>query len=175
MKLDFEVPSTYLGSRRPGLAISARAHAFPGRSFEGKVKAVGSRVDPATRSIRVRAVLPNPDRALKPGLLMRVELLKNPRDALVIPEEALLPVGDRQAVLVVDGEQGNTVVRREIRIGARRPGEVEVLEGLAAGERVVSHGTLKVRPGQQVRIAAVDDGSTPYAELLQSLDDGSAQ
>jgi membrane fusion protein (multidrug efflux system) len=106
---------------------------------------------------------------------MRVELLKNPRDALVIPEEALLPVGDRQAVLVVDGEQGNTVVRREIRIGARRPGEVEVLEGLAAGERVVSHGTLKVRPGQQVRIAAVDDGSTPYAELLQSLDDGSAQ
>jgi membrane fusion protein (multidrug efflux system) len=174
MKLDFEVPSTYLQTLRPGLAISATAHAFPGRVFAGEVKAVGSRVDPATRSIRVRAVLPNPERILKPGLLMQVELLKNPRDALVIPEEALVPLGDRQSVLLVDTANGNTVVRRAIRIGARRPGEVEVLDGLAAGERVISHGTLKVRPGQQVSIAAVDDGSTPYDQLLQSLGDSDA-
>jgi len=89
----------------------------------------------------------------------------------VIPEEALLPLGDRQYVLLIDVDNGNTVVRREISIGARRPGEVEVLDGLAAGDRVVSHGTLIVRPGQQVSIAAVDDGSTTYDQLLRSLED----
>jgi membrane fusion protein (multidrug efflux system) len=171
MKLDFEVPSTYLEALRPGLGVTASAHAFPGHLFTGEVKAVGSRVDPATRSIRVRAELPNPERLLKPGLLMQVELLKNPRDTLVIPEEALLPLGDRQYVLLIDVDNGNTVVRREISIGARRPGEVEVLDGLAPGDRVVSHGTLIVRPGQQVSIAAVDDGSTTYDQLLQSLED----
>ncbi len=174
MKLDFEVPSTYLESLRPGLLITASAHAFPGRAFAGEVKAIGSRVDPATRSIRVRALLPNPERILKPGLLMQVELLKNPRDTLVVPEEALVPLGDRQSVLLVDANNGNAVVRREISIGMRRPGEVEVLDGLAAGDRVISHGTLKVRPGQRVSIAAVDDGSTPYDQLLQSLEDSNA-
>ena len=171
MNLDFEVPSTYLEALRPGLGVTASTHAFPGRVFTGEVKAVGSRVDPATRSIRVRAELPNPERILKPGLLMQVGLLKNPRDTLVIPEEALLPLGDRQYVLLIDVDNGNTVVRREISIGARRPGEVEVLDGLAAGDRVVSHGTLIVRPGQQVSIAAVDDGSTSYDQLLRSLED----
>jgi len=174
MKLDFEVPSTYLEALRPGLAIQATAHAFPGQVFSGEVRAVGSRVDPATRSVRVRALLPNPERILKPGLLMRVELLKNPREALVIPEEALVPLGEKQSVLLVDDARDNTVERREIRIGARRAGEVEVLAGLAAGERVISHGTLKVRPGQQVSIAAVDDGSTPYDQLLQSFADSKA-
>lgn len=175
MKLEFEVPSTYLASLRPGLAITATARAFPGRAFEGEVKALGSRVDPATRSIRVRAVIPNPERALKPGLLMQLELLSNPRDALVIPEEALMPLGDRQFVLLVDAANANTVIRREISIGGRRPGEVEVLAGLAAGDRVISHGTLKVKPGQQVTIAAVDDGSMPYGELLRSLDTPDSQ
>lgn len=174
MKLDFEVPSTYLETLRPGLAIQATAHAFPGQVFDGEVRAVGSRVDPATRSVRVRALLPNPERTLKPGLLMHVELLKNPREALVIPEEALVPLGEKQSVLLVDAARDSTVERREIRIGARRAGDVEVLAGLAAGERVISHGTLKVRPGQQVSIAAVDDGSTPYAQLLQSLAESKA-
>jgi membrane fusion protein (multidrug efflux system) len=174
MKLDFEVPSTYLETLRPGLDIVATAHAFPSREFAGEVKAVGSRVDAATRSIRVRAVMPNPDGILKPGLLMRVELLKNPRDALVIPEESLVPLGDRQSVLLIEAGEGNTVVRREIRIGARRAGEVEVLAGLSKGDQVISHGTLKVRPGQKVSIAAVDDGSTPYDQLLQSLEQSDA-
>jgi membrane fusion protein (multidrug efflux system) len=173
MKLDFEVPSTYLASLKVGLAIAASAHAFPGHQFHGEVKAVGSRIDPATRSVRVRATLPNPDRTLKPGLLMRVELLRNPREALVIPEEALVPQGDRQSVLLVGDD--DVVVSRDIRVGARRPGQVEVIEGLAPGDRVITHGTLKVRPGQRVSVAAVDDGSTPYAELLQALDGGPAQ
>jgi membrane fusion protein (multidrug efflux system) len=83
-----------------------------------------------------------------------------------------MPLGDRQFVLLVDPADGNKVVRREIRIGGRRPGEVEVVSGLKAGEQVITHGTLKVRPGQQVVIGAVDDGSRSLHELLESTTGG---
>ena len=165
MKLEFAVPSPFLPVLRPGLAVHATARAFGERRFEGEVSAVDSRVDPITRAVLVRALIPNPEQLLKPGLLMQVTLLKNPRQALVIPEAALMPLADRQFVLVVDAE--NKVGRREVRIGARRPGEVEVLEGLAAGERVVTDGTVKVRDGQTVTITAIDDGTTPLRELLE--------
>jgi membrane fusion protein (multidrug efflux system) len=161
MKLGFQVPSTYLAVLQPGLAIT-------GRSFQGKVKAIDSRIDAATRAIRVRAVLPNPEQILKPGMLMQVELLQQPRQSIIIPEEALMPQGERQFVLLVDEAGGNKVVRREVSIGGRRPGEVEVIDGLQPGEQVITHGTLKVRPGEQVVIGAVDDGSRPLHELLES-------
>jgi membrane fusion protein (multidrug efflux system) len=117
----------------------------------------------------VRALLPNPDRVLKPGMLMQVELLHNRRQALLIPEEALVPQGEQQFVLLVDPANGNRVARREVHIGGRRPGEVEVLSGLQPGEKVITHGTLKVRPGQQVVIGAVDDGTQPLESLLKAL------
>lgn len=169
MKLEFPVPSTYLQTLRPGLEIEATAQAYDDNKIEGEVKSIDSRIDPATRSVRVRAMLPNPDRHLKPGMLMRIELFTNPRESLAIPEEALVPLGASQFVLVVNEQDDNKVLRRDVRIGARRPGVVEVLEGLDAGDKVITHGTLKARPGMQVRIAAVDDGSMPLAELLKSL------
>jgi len=150
VKLDFAVPSTYLTVLRPGLNIVARSESFPGRVFEGEVKSVDSRIDPVTRSIVARAVLPNDDGALRPGLLMKVELLKNPRRAVVIPESALIPRGRKQFVHVIDEANGNTVERREVTIGARRRGEAEVLEGLAAGETVIIEGGFRVRPGEKV-------------------------
>ncbi len=117
-------------------------------------------------------MLPNPERLLKPGMLMQVVLLNNPRESLVIPEEALIPLGTQQFVYLVDESDGPRAVKREIRIGARRPGEVEVLAGLEAGTRVITHGTLKVRPDQPVKITAVDDGTRPLAELLRALPGG---
>ncbi len=168
MKLDFPVPSTYLEALRRGLPISARARAYPGRAFEGEIKSIASRVDAATRSVLVRAVLANDDQALKPGMLMRVELHKNPRDALIIPEESLVPRGNRQFVLLVDEAGGNKVLRREVRIGGRRAGEVEILNGVAPGDKVITDGTLKVRPGQAVSIRALDDGGRALREMLES-------
>lgn len=169
MKLEFRIPGTYLDAIRPGLEVIATARAFHERSFSGTVKAVDSRVDPVTRSIRVRAMLPNPELLLKPGMLMQIVLLNNPREALVIPEEALIPLGTQQFVYTVDETDGPRAVKREIRIGARRPGEVEVVEGLQAGDRVISHGTLKVRNDEEVTVIAEDDGSKPLAEMLRSL------
>jgi membrane fusion protein (multidrug efflux system) len=167
MKLEFPLSATYLEVLHPELEVIATSRAFAGRNFTGTVKSVDSRIDPVTRSIRVRALLPNPEFLLRPGMLMHVELLKNPRKALVIPEEALQPLGEQQFVFVVTAD--STVEKRALRIGARRPGLVEVVEGLAAGEQVVTHGHMKIRPGAAVTITAIDDGSLPLSGLLRSL------
>jgi len=167
MKLDFTVPAIYLTTLVPGLRIEARSVAFADQPFEGRLSGVNSRIDPVTRSIAVRAILPNPERSLKPGLLMTVEMLKNPRDVLVIPEEALIPIGQRHDVFVVEPSAVPPIAhRRQVTIGARRPGEVEIKEGLEAGEFVVIHGTLRVRPDQPVAITAVAKGDEALDELL---------
>lgn len=167
MKLDFAVPAIHMATLRKGLPIIARAPSYADRTFKGEVTGINSRIDRTTRSIIARAILPNPDRLLKPGLLMSVELLKNQRDVLVIPEEALIPSGRINHVLVVDKAVNPTVAeRREVGIGGRRPGEVEILNGLEAGEFVIIHGTLRVRPGQEVKIIAVDTGDKSLKQLL---------
>jgi membrane fusion protein (multidrug efflux system) len=170
MKLDFTVPAIFLTTLKPGLSIEAKAPAFAGRKFEGKVSSINSRIDPITRSVTVRALLPNPDRLLKPGLLMTVELLKNPREALMIPEEALIPTGRKNHVLVVDRSADPPVPqRRQVTTGGRRPGEVEILDGLRAGEFIIIHGTLRARPSQPVKIIAVDRGDEPLEDLLSRV------
>jgi membrane fusion protein (multidrug efflux system) len=166
MKLDFAVPSVFLTDLEPGLRIATKARAYGERTFAGKIRSIDSRVDPVTRSIQVRALIPNPDRTLKPGVLMQVELLRNPRETLVIPESGLLQQGRDQFVLLVG--EGGTVERRQVRAGARRPGEVEIVDGLTAGDKVITHGNDKVRPGQRVRIQAFDDGTKSLHEMLES-------
>jgi membrane fusion protein (multidrug efflux system) len=144
IKLDFSVPENFLASLREGLSIRATAPAYPGRSFSGSVSSIDSRVDVATRAVIVRALLANEDGALKPGMFLNVSLANDEREALVIPEEALTPEAERQFVFVVaDGKAS----RREVRIGGRRPGTVEITAGLTAGERVVVEGTQKIRDG----------------------------
>ncbi|MET0071273.1 MAG: efflux RND transporter periplasmic adaptor subunit [Candidatus Thiodiazotropha sp.] len=168
MKLEFAVPSVYLADLQPGLSIRARSRAYRERIFEGKVKVVGSRVDPVNRSVLVRAILANPERLLKPGMLMTVELLHNPRRTLVIPESALMPKGNEQFVFVVAGEE-NRVERRKIAIGSRRPGEVEVIGGLQLGERVITHGTDKAKADGKVRIKGVQNNEVAIDALLKPL------
>lgn len=168
MKLDLAVPSVYLASLAPGLGVEAVTSAYGERRFSGEVRSIDSRVDPVTRSVVVRVLLDNPHGLLKPGMLMQVTLHKDPRQTLVIPEGALMPVGRDQFVLVaVPAAEGHRAERRAVRIGSRRAGEVEVLEGLAAGELVITHGTLRARPGQPVTVRAVDDGSRSLTELLR--------
>ena len=82
MKLDLAVPNVYLGSLRPGMGVVATTRAYGERQFTGEVRSIDSRVDPVTRSVQVRVLLPNPERLLKPGMLMQVTLRKDPREAL---------------------------------------------------------------------------------------------
>lgn len=152
IKLDFTVPENFLSSLREGLAVRATAPAFSGRTFTGKVSSIDSRVDVNTRAVTVRALLANEDGALRPGMFLNVSLANDERETLIIPEQALTPESERQYVFVVaDGK----AQRREVRIGARRPGSVEVLAGLNAGEQVVVEGTQKVRDGAPVRATEI--------------------
>jgi membrane fusion protein (multidrug efflux system) len=148
IKVDFAVPENFLAGLKAGLMVFATAAAFPGREFVGRVDSVDSRVDPVSRSVTVRALVPNPDLALKPGMFLNVRLARDERQALMIPEAALMPEQSRQFLYVV--EDGRAI-RREVRIGRREPGRVEVVAGLEPGERVIVEGTQKVREGGAVR------------------------
>ena len=155
IKLDFSVPETFLAALAPGQEIGATSAAFPGRDFRGAVSSIDSRVDPVTRAVIVRATIPNPDNALRPGMLLSVRLNQRPRDALAIPELALVQVGTDSFVFRIKAD--GTVEQAKVVTGARRRGEVEVVEGLAPGDQIVVEGTVKLRPGAKV-------APTPAAE-----------
>lgn len=148
MKLDFDVSETQIARLRSGVALSARAAAYPDRAFSGAIADVDSRVDPTTRTVRVRAMLPNRDGVLRPGMLLTVEVRSNPREALAIPEIAVLEQADGAFVFRV--KQG---VAEQVRIepGQRSGGMAEVLAGLEAGDLVITEGVQNVRPGQPVQ------------------------
>lgn len=169
MKLDFAVPSVHLSALAPGLKIEARSRAQGERIFTGTVRGVDSRVDPVTRTVQVRALIPNPDGRLKPGLLMQVDVLIDPREGLVVPEAALLQQGTDHFVMALsEGQEPLTATRRPVEIGTRQPGWVEIRAGLAAGERVIVDGQDKVRPGQPLKIMAVGDGRQGLQTLTES-------
>jgi membrane fusion protein (multidrug efflux system) len=150
IKLDFDVPETALSLLGVDLPVTARSAAWPEEEFRGKVASVDTRVDPVSRSVTVRALVPNPRGLLRPGMFLTVTLLKDDITALLIPEEAVVPEQSRHFVLVV-GED-DVVARREVKLGRRRPGAVEVTAGLTAGERVVVEGTQRVHDGDRVRV-----------------------
>jgi len=168
MKLDFSVPSVFLADVVPGLKVRVMASALGGEEFEGEVRSIDSRVDPVTRSIIVRALVPNPDDKLVPGLLMQVDILRNERQALVTAEAAMLPLADRQYVMRLVGEGENATVEKvEVKTGLRMPGYVEILQGLSQGDRVVTHGNDKLKPGDKLDIIGIDDGTVDVATLLK--------
>ena len=158
IKVDFAVPELNVGELRAGQAITARSSAYPGRSFAGKVASVDSRVDPGSRAVTVRALVPNRDGALKPGMFLTVDLSKERRAALMVPEQALVPEQARQFIYVV---QGPKVTKREVKLGRREPGFVEITDGLRAGDHVVIEGTLKLREGSLVRELGAPAASGP--------------
>ncbi|MFG6136676.1 efflux RND transporter periplasmic adaptor subunit [Halomonas sp. B23F22_10] len=172
MKLDFEVPEVQLGALAEGLALSATTAAYPERVFEGQIATIDSRVDPVSRSIGVRALLDNDERLLRPGMLMRVTLDRRPRQTLVIPESAVVAEGRRQAVWVITSRENGRVERREIGVGARRRGEVEVTEGLAPGDLVVSHGADRLHDASTVELIGVADDATDVSDILRATRDG---
>jgi membrane fusion protein (multidrug efflux system) len=148
VKVDFTLPESALAALSPGQSISARSDAWPGTVFEGIVADVDSRVDPATRAIRVRAEIPNPDGRLRPGMLLRVSVVLPSRQALVLPELAVQQEGDQSSVFRVVA--GDKVEQVPVQLGTRRAGKVEIVSGIRAGDRIVLEGTVKLRPGSRV-------------------------
>lgn len=151
IKLDFTVPETVIAIMQPGRKIYASSVAYPGREFAGVVTAVGSRVDPVTRAVTVRANIPNDDRALRPGMLLTVRVVTNERDALSVPERAVVQMRDGAYIYVVGPDR--TAVRTTVELGMRQDGMVEIVAGLADGQQVVTEGVIKLRDGATVQFA----------------------
>ncbi|HEY6644719.1 efflux RND transporter periplasmic adaptor subunit [Povalibacter sp.] len=161
IKLDFSVPEVFLSQIKEGLEITSRTTAYADE-FKGKVSSIDNRLDPVSRAVLVRARIDNRDARLKPGMLMTVRLMRAESSAMLVPEEALVPEGNSQYVFAVrDGK----AVRTQVLIGRRRPGEVEIVKGLAEGDVVVVEGTQMVRDGSPVNPVV---SATPRGAMLEA-------
>lgn len=171
MKLDFTIPAVFLSVLREGLSIEARTRAYPERVFEGTVASIASQIDPATRAITVRALIPNNEKILKPGLLMTVTLAKNERTSVVIPELSLIVESDKHFVYLAQGDKAE---KRQVTIGAREPGFVEIISGLSVGDVIVTDGVAKLVDGSAITVRAKRTGDESLSELLAKGRDAAA-
>lgn len=149
IELVFSIPERFVGALDDEMSVTARSDAFPGRTFNGEITSLATRVDPLSRSLRLKARLDNSDGRLRPGQYMVINLALRERDALLIPEEAILTIGDKQYVYVAeDGQAG----QREIRLGQRRAGEAEIIEGISATDKVIVTGHTRLSDGDPIRL-----------------------
>ena len=158
MELHFAVPERYLRHLGKGQTLEARSRAWPDKRFEGEVTRLGSRVEPGSRNLRLKALLDNEDGQLRPGQFMTLRLDLEEREGLILPEEALLTEGRSQYVFVVEDGKAS---RREIVRGRRTHGEVEIREGLSKEEKVVINGHDRLRDGDSVEILEDPDALVP--------------
>ena len=151
LKVDFRLPELALTQVKNGQTLQIALDALPDRAYDGVVYAINPLIDANGRSIVIRAQVPNRDGRLRPGMFARVRLFTSgERESIVVPEEALFPVGEDKFVYkVVDGR----ATRQKIEIGQRREGRVEIMNGLARDDVVVTAGVIKLREGVPVAIA----------------------
>ena len=161
IKLDFTIPEIFLAVVSENMDIIARSLVYQERAFAGKIDSIDTRLDPVSRSVQVRAVLPNTDDLLKPGMFLTVDLQRDRGSMVVAPEEAIVPEGDTQYLYIVE----NGMARKQrVELGQRVPGAVIIRSGAEAGDVVVTEGTQKVRDGAAV---------APIGESVTSLNEDS--
>jgi membrane fusion protein (multidrug efflux system) len=172
--VDFRLPERFIARLKPGQDVQVTLDALPGRKYVGRIDALDSQLDANGRSVLVRARLTNPGGELRAGMYARSRVVFDVREnALVVPEEALVPLGDKQYLykLVSEGD-AKLAQRIEARIGQRVPGKVEVLEGVKAGDQVVIAGQSRLGQGASVPVRVVDltrpGGSRPAAAAARA-------
>lgn len=174
LKVDFRVPELFLASVRAGQNVAVNIDAFPGRSFSGQVYAIDPLIDTAGRSIVIRARIANPEDVLRPGLFARVTLMLDVREnAVFVPEQSLIPIGNDHFVFkLLDPPAGAPVPQGAkmaktvpVKLGERRNGEVEIVQGLDPNDIVVTGGVLKIRDGMPVQaMPATPPGGGPAGQ-----------
>lgn len=155
IKVNFEVPSIFLSALQVGLDVTGIVDAYPDKEFAGKIVAVSPQVNPTTRTILVRALIPNEENLLKPGLLIKILVRTKKRNALVVPEESVKQRGVQHFVHLIQKGDGDAAfaVLKKVDIGVRKSGIVEVMNGLKAGDLVVERGNLSINGRHPVIIS----------------------
>jgi membrane fusion protein, multidrug efflux system len=174
--VDFALPQQELPHLQPGLAVRITVDAYPGRTFDGQVEAINPRVTEATRNVRLRAIVPNPDETLRPGLFAQVAVLLPAETAVLeLPATAVVysPYGNSVYVVVEKAAQDGTkqfvAEQRFVTAGAKRGDQVAIVKGVAAGEQVVTAGQMKLRNGAPVTINnSVVPANSPAPKPAQS-------
>lgn len=173
LKLDFYLPSSLISQVKKGLEVEAVSADLGGKIFKGVIISIDNQVDETTRSIKVRALLNNDSHDLVPGLFMNVSVKSAPHVGLIISESALVPMASNNFVFVAKPSEkaGDWVaVKQQVQIGQRYKGYVEILSGLSASDRVVTHGLQKIRPGQSLHIISEQaPASSSNNETLKNL------
>lgn len=154
VKVDFTVPERYISRLRTGQTITATSVAFPDRIFEGEVRSISPNIDPISRAAQIRAFIPNEDHALFPGMLLNVRINLGSNEVLTIDEAALIPLANKQFVMIV-GEDG-MAKQVEVEMGRRFPGEVEIVDGITPGTQVITQG-FRARSGSPVEVKTEEE------------------
>lgn len=150
IKIDFDLPESFLAEVGPKQAFSAYSVAYPDKVFEGNVETIATRIDPVTRAVRIRGLVPNKDGLLKPGMFLRINLqVTIDENILMIAEEALVTTASGQYVFAV---KNSTAARTQVEIGRRYNGLVEITDGLDKEDIVIVEGLQKVRNGAPVAV-----------------------
>jgi len=153
VEIDFSLPENLYGRITPGKTVVATATAFPGRNFSGTIDRIDSRIDPVSRAFRARAIVANPDYTLPAGMFMHLTVVLDSRNALTVPEEAIMFEGDQAFAFVIDKAGERMVARkRPMKLGQRSFGSVEIIDGVAEGEAVITRGVQKAKDGGPVRM-----------------------
>ena len=161
IKVDFPVPEKYLSLINKDCKITATSIAIPNKKFYGIVQAISPRISPTSRSISVRGIIENEEYLLRPGMMLNVTMQMQDRNVLLIPENSISNVGEKHFVFLI--EDGNRVKQKEVEIGQRLSGFVEIISGLKAGDSVVTDGVVKISDGDIVEISSRHEKSNNVA------------
>lgn len=151
MKVEFSIPEKYLAKISIGQDINAKFDAYKDKVFHGTVFAIDPKIDPDTRNIRIKAIISNKEYMLRPGMFAFVNLIVEKRDnSILVPEESLIPKGkDLSVFKVVDSK----AVFTPVVIGQRKNAKAEIVQGLKAGDSIITAGHMKVRDGADIIVA----------------------
>lgn len=171
LKVDFRLPERSLSQVRVGQSVEVVADALPDERWQGEIEAINPRIDANGRSLELRARLDNSKGRLRPGMFARVRVIVGERsNALLVPEEAIVPQGGQFFVYkVVEG----AARRVPVKLGVRRDARVEILDGIAAGDQVVTAGMRLSRDGQPVRVLPPEGGAPKGASPKGDASKGS--
>lgn len=154
LNVDFRIPEQFLSAVNVGTRIHLRFDALPDVTREGVVGAISPLIDVGGRSILLRASVPNNDASLRPGMFARVQLQFEDKQALMVPEAAIVPGGEMNYVFRIDGDH---VTRVAVALGQRQQGRVEIIDGLEAGDQVLVSGLQKVSDGSRIHILSLTE------------------